>query len=572
MIATRAVADRTAAEDLLRRQLASRRGPRPRSARGGAARLPLPRRQPEVARQHPPPRLQGRARVDDDRRLHLRLRRDGARRAGFGVRGAGRRIRAVAGDAAVSWSSRTRGRCTRSPIGCSKPPTAGCGNSRPARRSRRCARCRLKAEAFVEARGRSASRATPMRPTRVSVSPRWSGSTTLQDWRCSSPRSIAGLSVLIRGDKGAGKSTAARGLVDLLEHGAPFINLPIGATEDRLLGGLDLEKALERRAGAEARAAGGGPRRRALRRRGQPAARSSGRRAARRGRQRRPHGRARGFSAEQEAAFVMIGWMNPEEGALRPQLLDRFALAVDVSAPADMAIRRMAVERRLAFDAHPEGFTRDWQDEQMALVKTLTEARARASCGDLPVRAARSRERTGLRARCAFAPRRSRHGSGRPRDRGARRCVDSDPRTCRRRAAVGACVTASRTGHACRKRRRLPPPTPAAMTPALRLDDPSRRAEDASEAGDTGQAPHPALAPRRGAGRCRGNASSRRFRSPCRAWSRQAVTRCARSPRPRVQRDGRRGRHGRARSGHRRASGGRAARAGRASHNRASDQ
>src|SRR5258705_6441848 len=53
------------------------------------------------------------------------------------------------------------------------------------------------------------------------------------------------LSVLIRGDKGAGKSTAARALVDLLEPGAPFVNLPIGATEDRLLGGLDVEKALK---------------------------------------------------------------------------------------------------------------------------------------------------------------------------------------------------------------------------------------------------------------------------------------------------------------------------------------
>src|ERR1700712_4367629 len=53
------------------------------------------------------------------------------------------------------------------------------------------------------------------------------------------------LSVLIRGDKGAGKSTAARGLGDLLAPGARFVNLPIGATDDRLLGGLDLEKALK---------------------------------------------------------------------------------------------------------------------------------------------------------------------------------------------------------------------------------------------------------------------------------------------------------------------------------------
>src|SRR5580658_4853193 len=56
------------------------------------------------------------------------------------------------------------------------------------------------------------------------------------DWR---------LSVLLQGDKGSGKSTAARALADILPAGAPFVNLPIGATEDRLLGGLDLGEALE---------------------------------------------------------------------------------------------------------------------------------------------------------------------------------------------------------------------------------------------------------------------------------------------------------------------------------------
>ena len=62
-------------------------------------------------------------------------------------------------------------------------------------------------------------------------------------------------------------------MVDLLACGAPFVNLPIGATEDRLLGGLDLEEGTARRSGVEARSAGRGPRRRALRRRGQPSAR-----------------------------------------------------------------------------------------------------------------------------------------------------------------------------------------------------------------------------------------------------------------------------------------------------------
>src|ERR1700753_694170 len=56
------------------------------------------------------------------------------------------------------------------------------------------------------------------------------------DWR---------LSVLLKGDKGSGKSTAARGLADILPSGAPFVNLPIGTTEDRLLGGLDLGQALQ---------------------------------------------------------------------------------------------------------------------------------------------------------------------------------------------------------------------------------------------------------------------------------------------------------------------------------------
>src|ERR1700734_2837912 len=55
------------------------------------------------------------------------------------------------------------------------------------------------------------------------------------DWR---------LSVLLKGDKGSGKSTAARALADILPAGAPFLNLPIGTTEDRLLGGLDLALAL----------------------------------------------------------------------------------------------------------------------------------------------------------------------------------------------------------------------------------------------------------------------------------------------------------------------------------------
>ena len=56
------------------------------------------------------------------------------------------------------------------------------------------------------------------------------------------------------------------------------------------------------------------------------------------------------------ARFVLVGTMNPEEGDLRPQLLDRFGLAVDVTSPRDPALRATIVRRRIAFDADPEAF------------------------------------------------------------------------------------------------------------------------------------------------------------------------------------------------------------------------
>ena len=142
------------------------------------------------------------------------------------------------------------------------------------------------------------------------------------------------------------------------------MNLPIGATEDRLLGGLDVERAM----------------------RGEPALKP--------GLLSQAHGgvlyidevnllpdhladalldaaasgvhviEREGFSAQHDARFVLVGSMNPEEGALRPQLLDRFALAVDVDAPSLPAARRVAVERRLAFEARPDMFIAQWRAEQ----------------------------------------------------------------------------------------------------------------------------------------------------------------------------------------------------------------
>ncbi|MHB8467066.1 MAG: AAA family ATPase [Acidimicrobiales bacterium] len=158
--------------------------------------------------------------------------------------------------------------------------------------------------------------------------------------------------VLLRGEKGSAKTTLARGLASLLAGDAPFVELPIGATEDRVIGSIDLQAAL---AGGEVRLrpglladADGGvlyvdevnllPDHLvdAL----LDVAASGVNRVER-----------EGVAASHPARFVLIGSMNPEEGELRPQLLDRFGLAVEVSAPQDLSERAEAVVRRLAFDA-----------------------------------------------------------------------------------------------------------------------------------------------------------------------------------------------------------------------------
>jgi magnesium chelatase subunit D len=189
----------------------------------------------------------------------------------------------------------------------------------------------------------------------------------------------ARLSVLVRGDKGAGKTTAARGLAALLAPGSPFVTLPIGATEDRLLGGLDLERALKGepalKPGVLADAHGGvlyidevnllpDHLADAL-----LDAVASGLHVVER----------EGFSVTQATDFVMVGSMNPEEGSLRPQLLDRFALAVDVEAPLDPAARGEVLARRLHYDTNPAGFADEWSEESAALRQTLADARARVA-------------------------------------------------------------------------------------------------------------------------------------------------------------------------------------------------
>ncbi|HEX5266844.1 MAG TPA: VWA domain-containing protein [Acidimicrobiales bacterium] len=190
--------------------------------------------------------------------------------------------------------------------------------------------------------------------------------------------------VLLRGQKGSAKSTLARGLAALLPGAAPFVDLPIGATEDRVVGTIDIEAALTEG-----------------RRRFQPgllAAADGGvlyvdevnllpdhlvdvlldvaaggvNRVER-----------EGVSEAHPARFVLAGSMNPEEGELRPQLLDRFGLAVDVAANADPAERAEAVRRRLAHDADPARFSREWAGAESEIRERLTAAHPAALPGEL---------------------------------------------------------------------------------------------------------------------------------------------------------------------------------------------
>jgi magnesium chelatase subunit D len=181
--------------------------------------------------------------------------------------------------------------------------------------------------------------------------------------------------VLLRGQKGSAKTTLARGLASLLPGDAPFVELPVGASEDRLVGSIDLRAALtggERRfAAGLLHAAHGGvlyvDEVNLL-----PdhlvdvlldVAASGVNRVER-----------EGVSHSHPSRFVLVGSMNPEEGELRPQLLDRFGLSVDVIASTDPDERAEAVRRRLAFDADPEGFLAEWQEAEVALRARLERA------------------------------------------------------------------------------------------------------------------------------------------------------------------------------------------------------
>jgi len=82
-----------------------------------------------------------------------------------------------------------------------------------------------------------------------------------------------------------------------------------------------------------------------------------------------------GVSFTHPARFILIGTMNPEEGDLRPQLLDRFALCVDIQSVYEAEARIMIMERNLAFEADPDGFTAEWAPREQALSTDILHAR-----------------------------------------------------------------------------------------------------------------------------------------------------------------------------------------------------
>jgi magnesium chelatase subunit I len=218
--------------------------------------------------------------------------------------------------------------------------------------------------------------------------------------------------VLVFGDRGTGKSTAIRALAALMpkmpvvdncpyncdpavakpglcnlcaKKGAafktrqvpmPVVDLPLGATEDRVIGALDLERALTQgekafEPGLLARA-----------HRGflyidevnlledhlvdallDVAA--SGENVVER----------EGLSVRHPAAFVLVGSGNPEEGELRPQLLDRFGLSVEVRTPDDLATRVKIVQQRDAFERDREGFVAQWKRKDGQVRRRVARAR-----------------------------------------------------------------------------------------------------------------------------------------------------------------------------------------------------
>jgi len=187
----------------------------------------------------------------------------------------------------------------------------------------------------------------------------------------------------ISGERGTAKSTAARGLAALLPKTpegkpAPFVELPLGATEDRVVGSLDISKVLqdgstELRSGLLARADGGVLYVDEVNLLPDHIvdllldAAAGGWVTVERD----------GISAGEAARFVLVGTMNPEEGELRPQFLDRFGLCVAVRGLQVSGVRIAAIRQRLMFDDHAASVLEAAQTAEHALRERIAAARER---------------------------------------------------------------------------------------------------------------------------------------------------------------------------------------------------
>ena len=182
--------------------------------------------------------------------------------------------------------------------------------------------------------------------------------------------------ILVSGPRGTAKSTAARSLAELLPDGH-FVTLPLGASEDRVVGTLDLDEALRGGAikfspGLLARANNGVLYVDEVNLLADALvdvvldAAASGINVIERD----------GISHRHPSRFVLIGTMNPEEGELRPQLLDRFGLMVQLENCFDAEVRQRIVKARMAFDLDPHAFCESYATAQQDLARRIREARA----------------------------------------------------------------------------------------------------------------------------------------------------------------------------------------------------
>lgn len=183
--------------------------------------------------------------------------------------------------------------------------------------------------------------------------------------------------VLIQGPKGTAKTTMARGIAKILPQGN-FVNLPLGVTEDRLTGSINLEKVLDD--GSVQFLPG------LLKQAHQGVlyidevnlladhlvdllldVAASGKNYVERD----------GISHEHPAKILLIGTMNPDEGELRSQILDRFGFCIQLNKDFSEAERIEIIKRRFAFDENPKSFCSQFENDQQELMQRCSQARER---------------------------------------------------------------------------------------------------------------------------------------------------------------------------------------------------